>query len=138
MPKLKKTETKNNAPANVEANATATETKQPNLTRDANGVIRNATNFEQSSNRDTAYLLFFGNVMRANNHTATLRQIHDAGKAVGNKRYNPHYTGSAKATDIGAINRLKKAGYLTASADGYTLSATDLAKTSAAYNGKAK
>lgn len=108
------------------------------LARDAATVSRNATNFAQSSDRDTAYLLFFGSVMRKNGDTATLAQIADAGTPAGkNRRVNPHYTGSAKATDAGAINRLKKAGLITASADGRTLTATSLAKSNAAYNGKA-
>jgi hypothetical protein len=109
------------------------------LARDAAGIVRAATFFDQYSDRDTAYLRFYGSVMRSNNHTATLRQLHDAGTvragAPSRKRYNPHYNGSGKATDIGAINRLIKAGYLTYSADGNTLTATDIARKSAAYLG---
>ena len=108
------------------------------LARDASTVTRGATNFEQYSDRDTAYLTFFGNVMRRNGGSATLAQIHEAGTdAGGNKRRNPNYNGSAKATDAGAINRLIKAGYITASADGRTLTVTDAGKSQAAYNGKA-
>lgn len=112
------------------------------LARDAATVSRNATNFDQSSDRDTAYLLFFGRVMRANGGKATLAQIHAAGQAVagdksGKRRVNPHYTGSAKATDAGAINRLRKAGHISVSADGNTLTATATGKALAAYNGKA-
>lgn len=106
------------------------------LARDASTVSRNATHFEQYSDRDTAYLRFFGTVMRANNGTATLAQIHAAGKAVGNKRRNPFYAGSAKATDAGAINRLRKAGYITVSADGDTLTITEAGKSQKAYSGK--
>ncbi len=109
-----------------------------NLARDAETVVKQATNFNQYSDRDTAYLAFFGSVMRANGDKATLRQIHDAGKAIGNRRVNPLYTGSAKATDAGAINRLIKAGYIRANASGDTLTATDAGKSLAAYNGKAK
>lgn len=111
------------------------------LTRDAAGIVRNATNFDKYSDRDTAYLRFYGSVMRQHNHSATLAQIFAAGQPDalnGKRRVNPHYTGSSKATDIGAINRLKKAGYLTASPDGNTLSATATAKTSAAYCGTLK
>lgn len=110
------------------------------LARDAATVVARATNFNQYSDRDTAYLAFFGAVMRANNGKATLAQIHDAGKPVAgkaNRRTNPRYTGSAKATDAGAINRLIKAGYITASSDGNTLTATATAKATATYNGKA-
>lgn len=106
-------------------------------TRDAATVAAGATNFDQYSNRDTAYLAFFGSVMRPNGDTATLAQIHAAGKPRPGKphlRDNPYYTGSAKATDAGAIVRLVKAGYITASPDGSTLRATDAAKTQAAYN----
>lgn len=111
------------------------------LARDAATVTAQRTNFDQYSDRDTAYLRFFGGVMRANGGKATLAQIHAAGKPVAgdkrDRRVNPHYTGSAKATDAGAINRLIKAGYIRKSADGHTLTATDAAKAQAAYNGKA-
>src|SRR5688572_25175470 len=111
------------------------------LTRDAAGIVRAATNFAQYSDRDTAYLAFFGRVARANGGTATLRQIHDAGsQRDGNtrKRYNPNYAGSAKATDVGAVNRLIKAGYFTRSSDGHTIIATATAKSHAAYLGTLK
>ena len=106
-------------------------------TRDAATVAAGATNFDQYSNRDTAYLAFFGSVMRPLGDTATLAQIHAAGKPRPGKphlRDNPYYTGSAKATDAGAIVRLVKAGYITASPDGSRLHATEAAKTQAAYN----
>lgn len=109
------------------------------LARDAAGIVRAATNYAQYSDRDSAYLAFFGAVLRANSGTATLRQIHDSGiTRTGNpdrKRFNPNYTGSGKATDVGAINRLVKAGYLTRSADGNTVTATKLATDSAIYRG---
>ena len=108
------------------------------LARDAATVTASATHFGQYSDRDTAYLHFFGLTMRRNGNAATLAALHESGTAAGNgKRRNPHYIGSSKATDAGAINRLIKAGYITASADGHTLTATALALTSAAYNGKA-
>lgn len=111
------------------------------LARDAATVIAQRTNFDQYSDRDTAYLRFFGGVMRANGGKATLAQIHAAGKLTGDakrdRRVNPHYVGSAKATDAGAINRLIKAGYITKSRDGHTLTATDAGKSQAAYSGKA-
>ena len=107
-------------------------------TRDAATVAAQATNFALESNRDSAYLIFFGSVMRANgnNDSATLAQIHAAGKpgAKPGQRLNPHYSGSAKATDAGAINRAIKAGYLTQSESGNRLTATDKAKASALYN----
>lgn len=109
------------------------------LTRDAAGIVRYATNFEQYSDRDTAYLAFFGITCRANAGSATLRQIHDSGITRSGqsdrKRFNPNYAGSGKATDVGAINRLCKAGYFTRSADGNTITATPLATSSSAYRG---
>lgn len=110
------------------------------LARDAATVIAQRTNFDQYSDRDTAYLRFFGGVMRANGGKATLAQIHAAGKLTGDakrdRRVNPHYIGSAKATDAGAINRLIKAGYVTKSADGHTLTVTATGAAQAAYLGK--
>lgn len=113
------------------------ETVYKSATRDAATIAAGATNFDQYSNRDTAYLAFFGSVMRPNGDTATLAQIHAAGKPRPGKphlRDNPYYTGSAKATDAGAIVRLVKAGYLTVSESGSRLHATEAAKTQAAYN----
>lgn len=111
------------------------------LTRDAAGIVRAATNYAVYSDRDTAYLVFFGAVCRANSGSATLRQIHDTGITrtgmPDRKRFNPNYSGSGKATDVGAINRLIKAGYFTRSADGNTIAATKLATESKAYHGKA-
>lgn len=124
-------------------NAPATETAAPaepaykSGARDAATVTAGATNFSQYSDRDTAYLAFFGSVMRKQNDTATLAEIHRAGTpnpAKPHLRNNPFYTGSAKATDAGAINRLIKAGYISASESGSRLTATDAAKTQAAYN----
>lgn len=105
-------------------------------TRDAATILAQATNFALSSDRDTAFLLFYGLVMRANGDTATLAQLHAAGTPAGsgNRRSNPFYTGSAKATDAGAINRLVKAGYITVSESGNRLHATAKALASGAYN----
>lgn len=127
-------------PAAVAAAAVpATDTAPRGLTRDAAGIVRYATNFAQYSDRDTAYLAFFGTVCRNNGGAANLRQIHDAGtKRNGEnerKRYNPNYSGSGKATDVGAINRLCKAGYFTRSPDGNTITATALALSNSAYRG---
>ncbi len=109
-----------------------------NLARDAVTVTRAATNFGEITDRDAAYRLFFGSIMRVNGkHSATLREIFDAGRKADGKSYNPHYAGSAKATDAGAINRAVKAGYFTVSENGKRLTATAKAKADAAYNGKA-
>lgn len=123
----------------VAAPAVAKPSTSTGLTRDAAGIVRAATNYGTTRDRDIAYLAFFGNTMRANGGKATLAQIRDAGvRAPGapesdRKRYNPLYAGSAKATDIGAINRLVKAGYLTRNGDGSELTATPLAVSSKAY-----
>lgn len=141
MPKRNIKISSKKAPAKVAAKpvVAAVEIATPRgLVRDAAGVVRNATNFDKYSDRDTAYLRFFGSVMRSHGGSATLRQIADAGKVDGKKRLNPHYEGSAKATDVGAINRLKKAGYITASTDGHTLTATKLATEQASYRGSIK
>lgn len=110
------------------------------LTRDAAGIVAARTNFAQYSDRDSAYLHFFGAVCRANSGKATLRQIHDAGiKRTGapeRKRYNPHYAASGKATDVGAINRLISDGYFSRSTDGNTITATAKALANSIYLGR--
>jgi len=117
----------------------AVDTAPRGLTRDAAGIVRYATNYAVYSDRDSAYLAFFGNVLRAGNGSASLRDIHAAGITrsghADRKRFNPNYSGSAKATDVGAVNRLCKAGYFTRSADGNVLTATALALASKAYLG---
>lgn len=130
------------APVAAKPATDAAQAAQPRgLVRDAAGIVRGATFFNQYSDRDTAYLAFFGAVCRQHAGSATLRQIHDAGTprsgdpATSRKRYNPNYNGSGKATDVGAVNRLIKAGYFTRSADGNTITATKLATDSAAYRG---
>jgi len=108
--------------------------------RDAATVTAMRTNFAQYSDRDSAYLAFFGHVMRGAGHSATLAEIHKAGTPAPGKterRANPFYTGSAKATDAGAINRLVKAGYFTVSDSGNRLAATDKAIASKPYNATA-
>lgn len=122
----------------VAVEAVAAPTQYRGITRDATGLVRRATNYDQFSSRDDAYLAFFGSVARANNGTATLVQLHEAGVARSGekaaKRFNPHYSGSAKATDVGAFNRLAKAGYVRISDDGRTITATELATKAKAYN----
>lgn len=107
-----------------------------NATRDAATIARNATAFAELSERDVAYLRLYGDAMRANGHKATLAEIAAAGKPVNGRITNPYYNGSAKATDAGAANRLRKAGYITISAAGNVFTATDAARDTAAYRGK--
>lgn len=130
-------ETASTLPANESAQATIEPVAiaYKTATRDAATVTAQATHFAQYSDRDTAYLVFFGLAMRPHNDSATLAQIHACGKpdATGNRRSNPFYIGSAKATDAGAINRLIKAGYFIASDSGNRLSATAKAIESKAY-----
>lgn len=108
------------------------------LTRDAIGIVRNATNFNELTDRDECYLEFFGSVARRHNGTATLQQLYNAGITRAgekpNKRYIPQFDGSAKATDVGAYNRLKKAGLLTANKAGDTFTITEHGKTHKRYN----
>jgi hypothetical protein len=79
--------------------------------RDAANVARYATHYSTTSIRDDAYRASFA--LAANGADGfTMRQLHDAGVARGDgpKRYNRFYTGSAKATDVGALNRARQAG----------------------------
>ena len=107
-----------------------------NAARDAATIARNATSFSTLSERDIAYLRLYGDAMRANGHKATLTEIAAAGKLVNGRVINPYYTGSAKATDAGAANRLRKAGYIVISAAGNVFTATKAARDTAAYCGK--
>lgn len=111
------------------------------LGRVAQTVAGGAYPFAVENIHDGEYLRFFGSVMRPLNHTATLQQINAAGTDRGKKasRANPYYTGSASnaATNAGYINRLAKAGYITQSDSGNTLSATAKARATAEYNRKA-
>jgi hypothetical protein len=128
------------ATATDAATATPATIAYKSATRDAATVAAQATNFAQYSDRDSAYLAFFGGVMRGANNSATLAQLHNAGKPVTgkpHKRSNPFYTGSAKATDAGAINRLVKAGYFVISDNGNRLTATEKAIASKPYNATA-
>jgi hypothetical protein len=123
-------------PATDAATATPETIAYKSATRDAATVAAQATHFAQYTGRDDSYLAFFGDVMRGASHSATLAQIHNAGQPVTGKphmRRNPRYTGSAKATDAGAINRLVKAGYFVISDNGNRLTATEKAKATAIY-----
>ena len=91
-----------------------------NIARTAATVARQATNFAVLSDRDTAYLAFYGKlVKRAGGGRITLADIVGSGE-------RPHYDGSNKPHDAGVIVRLTKAGLLETAADGigFTVSAT--------------
>jgi hypothetical protein len=106
-------------------------------TRDAATNLAGAYPFGSESNRDSAYLQFFGYVARAFGHTATLAQIHTAGHPVPGKphlRRNPFYSGSSKATDSGAIQRAVDSGYFILSDSGNRITATPRAIASKHYN----
>lgn len=81
------------------------------LFRDAASIAAYRTNYGSESNRDASYAAFFY-LAGAATGEFTLRQAYDAGRVVAGKRFNPLYSGSAKATDVGAVNRLRKAGYI--------------------------
>jgi hypothetical protein len=92
------------------------------IVRTAATVARNATHYGAATTRDDYYLAFFASFCRkASNGSVTLRTIADSKRTVdtgGN-------FASAKPTDAGVINRLRKAGRITVSADGNTLSFTE-------------
>ena len=107
------------------------------LARDASGIERGATNFERESNRDDAYTGFFAAIARKlGRDTLTLAEIYASGVTRdGKPSRNPFYTGSAKSTDVGAINRQRSAGRVTTtgSGDAMRVTLTDHAKSLAVY-----
>lgn len=81
------------------------------VARDAASVARFATHFGETSIRDDAYLALYALAcVRSGKPEFTMRDVYDAGTDVGGKRRNPFYTGSSKATDVGAFNRARHAG----------------------------
>lgn len=140
--KLAAAKARNSAKQAGKASAPATDAPAPaavtaaarGLTRDANTVSAMRTAFGEISDRDAAYRLFFGIVAReaGKPDTFTLAQLRT-------RSVNPHYAGSNKASDAGAINRAVKAGYFTVSGEKPDLifTATDKAKSDKFFNGKA-
>lgn len=98
------------------------------ITRTAATVAAQRTNFGGLTDRDAAYLTFYGKLARANGGKLTVAAIAAAGPR------NPHYPGSSKAHDAGVIVRFCKAGLCTTSPDGNELTFTKLATSHAAYN----
>lgn len=81
------------------------------VTRTIATIARHATNFDQLSDRDEAYLAFYAAfAKRASNGIVTVADIAASGR-------KPAYNGSSKPHDAGVINRLTKAG-LIAQRDG--------------------
>jgi hypothetical protein len=108
-------------------------------TADAESIARGHVNYGAFSDRDSAYLHFFGSVMRPRGDSATLAEIHASGTDAGDgKRRNPYYSGSSKATDKAVVKRLVKAGFLTVSDNGNRLHATDKARSDSRYLGTRK
>lgn len=141
MPAIKATKATKAAATKAAAADTQAENKPlyRSASRDAATIVAGAYPFKSVTDRDPAYLAFFGDVCRKHGGKATLSQIHEAGTPRPGKphlRDNPRYSGSAKATDAGVITRLRKAGFFTISADGSTLTPTKLARETAAFNGK--
>lgn len=89
------------------------------LGRDVAGVARNATHYGATSSRDEAYLALYASLAPAG-QPVTLAALRAA-------NVNPFYTGSAKASDIGAINRARKAGNATPAADHTAITLTPAA-----------
>lgn len=108
------------------------------LARDAATIDNGAANFETSSNRDAAYLAFYGDAVRKyGRDTFTLAELHAIGTpGARGKATNPRYNGSAKATDAGAITRARKAGNVTVSDNGNRITVTAAGKATKAFAGK--
>ena len=75
------------------------------VARDIATANRGAANFEQTSDRDEAYLALYATV--TGNRSFTIAEL-------SKRSVNPFYSGaSAKASDGGALVRAQKAGSLT-------------------------
>lgn len=99
------------------------------VNRTAATIAKQATNFGGVlSERDTAYLAFYGSLARLNHGTVTVADIATSGRA-------PVYSGSCKPHDAGVIVRLTKAGLCTVHDNGHRVVFTDKAKALAAYRG---
>lgn len=98
-----------------------------NISRTAATVVRQATNFAVISERDTAYLAFYGKLSkRVTTGIVTLADIVQSGE-------RPSYAGSNKPHDAGVIVRLTKAGLLAHNADGHGFTVTALGKSHRAF-----
>jgi hypothetical protein len=90
----------------------ATEAAKPNtalrgLPRDLSGIAANRTHFGETTQRDNCYLAMLADF--AGKHTDTIKL-----SAIRERHYhNPYYSPSKKATDVGAFNRLRAAGFVT-------------------------
>ena len=89
--------------------------------RDADTILAQRTHFGVTSGRDDAYLALFAQHADASG-TVSVAKLREIGA-------NPFYSGSAKASDAGAINRAIKAGRAKANATGeqFTLTPEALA-----------
>ena len=85
------------------------------LSRDAATVAAGKYPFNAETERDGAYRALYADAAkRTNGKPFTLADI----LAVSAAGRNPHYNGSAKATDAGALIRAVKAGFIARNADG--------------------
>lgn len=110
--------------------APATEAKpRANITRTAATIAAQRTNFGDLSDRDNAYLAFYGSLARATGHRTTVAAIVESGK-------RPDYNGSNKPHDAGVIVRLCKAGLAVTSDNGNAIAFTPKAQSLAAYTGR--
>jgi hypothetical protein len=80
------------------------------IARTIRTIAARATNFGGLSDRDESYFKFYAGLIKQHGGAVTVLQIHEAGKAHGNR--NPHYAGSSKPHDAGAINRLVAANLI--------------------------
>ena len=101
-PANKKPAVKSAAPAKAETSAPR------KLARDAANIHAQRTHFGKITPRDNTYLRCLSEAGATEKTSVTLAQI-----VAKHGERNPHYTGSAKLTDVGAFVRLIKAGRVT-------------------------
>ena len=92
-----------------------------NVARTADTVARGATHYGATSYRDGAYAAFYY-LNRDANGVVTLA-------ALAAYQRNPHYAGSAKPHDAGAINRAARAGTIVKANDGASFTFTERGET---------
>ncbi len=105
------------APATTSA-APAPSDVNRGLPRDVNTITAMRANYARVTGRDESYLAMLADNIANPKSTVTLAQLRERYyDPVSGKSRNPHYNGSAKATDAGAFERLQKAGYVSFTAD---------------------
>lgn len=105
-------ETETPAPATIAKPDPVAAASERRIGRDARTISAFRTHFGTQSDRDASYAVFFL-LAGAETGSFSLKQADEFGirNAAGSSR-NPLYNGSNKATDAGAVNRLRHAGYI--------------------------